>query len=699
MSSNNSGNKSTKKTFSTNKGMILLLLIVMGGFSAHIYNKTDNLTDSIIYKAKNTLEEASNINVEIDYNRDKEDIEFLKANAKFVSKLTESWLYKNLNGIEFLANNEAISSACPKTYQYREKRTAASNILNKFKNSNKHVEVVMVVKDDTIIADSEDEELYYSEVTEEAFWTGLIQEESGYIKDKNILYKDKPVLFAHHPIKITTEDTSDQIATLVVGYNLNSFINELAADLEGKTFIINEKNNVVAASATQNFTLKDVNSYNWHSAYQKLLSGNKQFWTSKSQHFIVNNIFDNSYKILNTYKKQKPINLKAENKNETLTFNFYKKDHLNNIIFCFALLTFITILLHLLNSKKYLKNIDKLTFDTKNIINNKFSGNLIKVKYLEDLSESIQNLIDSFRMHLAKAKNSTSAIDESSDNIAQLSQDCIQIITNIHNSIDNLTMSNDGHSESFEKAKEQLNKLKEIINLTNENINTSFTYSENAGESAEKVKKTFTDFKKTMASIKNEVVLATEKVNKLGARSEEITDIVDIITNIADQINLLSLNAAIEAARAGEAGKGFAVVADEIRKLADASAKAANQITGLIGEIKKETDQTVEVMKNSNNIVEKGTNFVEESTTVTNEIIEAVQNTKTSIIKLQSTSKNIIDCTKDLDEFIVKTDTKVRKTNNELNDLSVEAKSAENSASQITKVASQIKVFTKEIEL
>ncbi len=702
MSGNNSGNKSTRKAFATNKGIILLLLVVMGSFSAQIYNNTDNLTDSIVYKAKNTLENIANTKIEIDYNRDEEDIEFLKGNARLVSKLTEKWLTENLKDIEFLASNEVVSTACPKAYLYREKRTAASGVLMYFKNSNKHVAVALVIKDDTVIIDSENEELYYKEVAGEAFWEGISPEKSGYIKNNNILYENKPVLFAYHPIKMQSEDQDDdkqvQIATLVVGYSLNTFIKDLAADIDGKTFIINQ-NTVIASSAAQKFEIKDVDSYNWKTVYQKLISDNKLLWTSNDQHFIINDIFNNTYKILNIYKRQEPVNIKAENKGETISFNFYKKDYLNNIIICFALLTLITLVLNILSSKKYLKNIDKLTFDTKDIINNKFNGNLKKIKYLEDLSEAIQNLIDSFRTQKAKTKSSSVAIEESSSNIAQISEECIQIINNIHSSIDNLAINNESHLESFERAKDQLNNLKEFIHLTNDNINTSFTYSESAGESADKVKSTFIDFKKTMASIKNEVVQATEKVNKLGIRSEEITDIVDIITNIADQINLLSLNAAIEAARAGDAGKGFAVVADEIRKLADASANAANQITGLISEIKKETDQTVAVMKNSNNIVEKGTIFVEESTAVTNEIIDAVKSTKTSIIKLQGASKKVIDCTKGLDDFIVKVDSGSRDTDKKLNDLSTEAKSVEDSVNQISKAASQIKVFTKEIEL
>jgi methyl-accepting chemotaxis protein len=135
---------------------------------------------------------------------------------------------------------------------------------------------------------------------------------------------------------------------------------------------------------------------------------------------------------------------------------------------------------------------------------------------------------------------------------------------------------------------------------------------------------------------------------KLGTSSQEIGDVIKVISSIAQQTNLLALNATIEAARAGEAGKGFAVVANEVKELAKQTAKATNDITNKIGAIQGDTKNAVEAIGGISLAVEKLNGIagviaaaVEEQTATTNEISRVVVESKKGVESIASTVRTV----------------------------------------------------------
>ena len=124
-----------------------------------------------------------------------------------------------------------------------------------------------------------------------------------------------------------------------------------------------------------------------------------------------------------------------------------------------------------------------------------------------------------------------------------------------------------------------------------------------------------------MNKIAEVVKQSAETVQALGKSSDQIGEIVQVIDDIADQTNLLALNAAIEAARAGEQGRGFAVVADEVRKLAERTTKATKEIATMIKQIQKDTYDAVESMNEGTKQVEAGKLLAEKAGSSLDEII------------------------------------------------------------------------------
>jgi methyl-accepting chemotaxis protein len=131
-----------------------------------------------------------------------------------------------------------------------------------------------------------------------------------------------------------------------------------------------------------------------------------------------------------------------------------------------------------------------------------------------------------------------------------------------------------------------------------------------------------------MGRIDSTVAQGAQSVSELGQRSKQIGQIISVINDIADQTNLLALNAAIEAARAGEHGRGFAVVADEVRKLAERTTSATTQVSESIGEIQSMTSNSVQCINAGSEEVKRGIVVVQGTTQGLKRIVEQAGETR-----------------------------------------------------------------------
>ncbi|SFQ48301.1 Methyl-accepting chemotaxis protein [Pseudomonas sp. NFPP07] len=169
---------------------------------------------------------------------------------------------------------------------------------------------------------------------------------------------------------------------------------------------------------------------------------------------------------------------------------------------------------------------------------------------------------------------------------------------------------------AYEGMEQQSGEISSMAGAVEEFSATSLNIADNMGnterlaqENAQQTRIGRTSMEEASASLEQiagALNSTANVINTLGQRSEEIGGIVGVITAIADQTNLLALNAAIEAARAGEQGRGFAVVADEVRNLASRTREATDEISGMINSIQQETGNAIATMEQGNVLMQEG---------------------------------------------------------------------------------------------
>lgn len=222
-------------------------------------------------------------------------------------------------------------------------------------------------------------------------------------------------------------------------------------------------------------------------------------------------------------------------------------------------------------------------------------------------------IADSINFAIDQLRDLVSRIHETSQEVARYTQDT-QSITN------QLAEASEHQAQEIAGASTAMNEMAQSIDQVSSNASESAEVAERSVQIASNGAQVINRSIEGMDTIREQIQETSKRIKRLGESSQEIGNIVSLINDIADQTNILALNAAIQASMAGEAGRGFAVVADEVQRLAERSASATKQIETLVKTIQTDTNEAVISMEQTTTEVVRGANLAKDAGIALDEI-------------------------------------------------------------------------------
>lgn len=271
------------------------------------------------------------------------------------------------------------------------------------------------------------------------------------------------------------------------------------------------------------------------------------------------------------------------------------------------------------------------------------------------MSRSMTLLIDELTNVIVGIKDKSEAVMSASDALNNNSIETSTAMEQVENAVNDIAEGASSQAEDTQKATENVIIMGNMVQETNDEVQQLLEFAADMKEATDQARQILLDLEKVNNKAEEYIDIITEQTNTTNESALKINEATKLITSIAEETNLLSLNASIEAARAGEQGRGFAVVAAEIQKLAEQSNESAKHIEDIINELIIDSEKAVETMYEVKEIMRSQSEHVEQTDMAFSHIIDGVNQSIDGINRisektdqLDSARVNVVDVVQEL---------------------------------------------------
>ncbi|MCK8826814.1 methyl-accepting chemotaxis protein [Natroniella acetigena] len=556
----------------------------------------------------------------ITYNREANNIEtqIEDRNEALVNELAlriEDAMIANRERLEMTANLEDITSMDPERQR---------NALVELEAANPSYEMVFVLdQDGTFINDGlTDTGLIGDDLSDREYFQRAIQGESVFSDSLISLQTDEP----SSTIAVPIEDGMETVGVLSVTINFDALqdISDNFNEDGAYAYITDSEGTMVAHPNVEGRVLNQSNVSDISIVGEALegRSGVDRYYN------------DEGIEMLGAYSAINELDWVVVIQNDTET----AFSQVDDILYQTIIILIISIILAVIAANWMANNIsnpiEKLVTNMQKVAKGNLNAraDIERDDELGELAENFNQMVTEEAEIVADIIDVTETLASSGEELSALAEEA------------------SGNVETTAGSMQQMSAGIEEVSATTEKMND---FAEETAVNAEEGQVKIEEAVSEMRIIKETVSRAVKSINDLGDSSDQIGEIIELITNIAEQTNLLALNAAIEAARAGEHGQGFAVVAEEIRQLAEETTAATDKISGLVEQTQSEANNAISAVKAGADEVEQGEEIINQAGVAFNQIVEAINDTTA---QLQDTTAVIQQLAVGSDEVVKATD-------------------------------------------